>query len=124
MKSIKYNSFKIEQDKLKDLRNDFDSESLNETEVINTIKKFYEEYNIVIDPHTAIRVCAVEKLNLSDVVILSTAHPCKFPMAIEKAISKIEKLPESLNYINDKEEKFEVVSNDLEKVKDYVLRSI
>ena len=41
-----------------------------------------------------------------------------------KAISKIEKLPESLNYINDKEEKFEVVSNDLEKVKDYVLRSI
>ena len=42
----------------------------------------------------------------------------------EKAISKIEKLPESLNYINDKEEKFEVVSNDLEKVKDYVLRSI
>ena len=67
---------------------------------------------------------AVEKLNLSDVVILSTAHPCKFPMAIEKAISKIEKLPESLNYINDKEEKFEVVSNDLEKVKDFVLRSI
>ena len=54
MKSIKDNSFKIEQDKLKDLRNDFDSESLNETEVINTIKKFYEEFNIVIDPHTAI----------------------------------------------------------------------
>ena len=54
MKSIKDNSFKIEQDKLKDLRNDFDSESLNETEVINTIKKFYVEYNIVIDPHTAI----------------------------------------------------------------------
>ena len=124
MKSIKDNSFKIEQDKLKDLRNDFDSESLNETEVINTIKKFYEEYNIVIDPHTAIGVGAVEKLNLSDVVILSTAHPCKFPVAIEKAISKIEKLPESLNYINDKEEKFEVVSNDLEKVKDFVLRSI
>ena len=124
MKSIKDNSFKIEQDKLKNLRNDFESESLNETEVINTIKKFYEEYNIVIDPHTAIGVGAVEKLNLSDVVILSTAHPCKFPMAIEKAISKKEKLPESLNYINDKEEKFEVVSNDLEKVKDYVLRSI
>ena len=124
MKSIKDNSFKIEQDKLKDLRNDFDSESLNETEVINTIKKFYVEYNIVIDPHTAIGVGAVEKLNLSDVVILSTAHPCKFPVAIEKAISKIEKLPESLHYITDKEEKFEVVSNDLEKVKDYVLRSI
>ena len=124
MKSIKDNSFKIEKDKLKDLQNDFDSESLNETEIINTIKKFYEENNIVIDPHTAIGVGAIEKLNLSDVVVLSTAHPCKFPVAIEKAISKTEKLPESLNYVNDKEEKFEVISNNLEKVKDYILRSI
>ena len=124
MNSIKDNSFKIDQDKLKDLQINFVSESLNENEIINTIKKFYEENKVVIDPHTAIGVGAVEKLNLSDVVILSTAHPCKFPVAIEKAISKIEKLPESLNYVNDKEEKFEVISNDLEKVKDYVLRSI
>ncbi len=124
MNSIKDNSFKIDQDKLKDLQIDFVSESLNENEIITTIKKFYEENKVVIDPHTAIGVGAVEKLNLSDVVILSTAHPCKFPVAIEKAISKIEKLPESLNYVNDKEEKFEVISNDLEKVKDYVLRSI
>jgi len=124
MKSIKDNSFKIDQDKLKDLQINFVSESLNENEIINTIKKFYEENKVVIDPHTAIGVGAVEKLNLSNVVILSTAHPCKFPVAIEKAISKIEKLPESLNYVNDKEEKFDVISNDLEKVKDYVLRSI
>ncbi len=124
MKSIKDNSFKIEQDKLKDLQNDFESESLNETEIINTIKKFYKENKVIIDPHTAIGVGAVEKLNLSNVVILSTAHPCKFPVAIEKAISKTENLPESLDYIYDKEEKFEVISNDLEKVKEYVLRSI
>ena len=124
MNSIKDNSFKIDHDKLKDLQINFVSESLNENEIINTIKKFYEENKVVIDPHTAIGVGAVEKLNLSDVVILSTAHPCKFPVAIEKAISKIEKLPESLNYVNDKEEKFDVISNDLEKVKDYVLRSI
>jgi len=124
MNSIKDNSFEIEQDKLKDLQNNFDSESLNENEIINTIKNFYEENKIIIDPHTAIGVGAVKKLNLSDVVILSTAHPCKFPVAIEKAISKTEKLPESLNYVNYKEEKFHVISNDLEKVKDYVLRSI
>ena len=41
--SIKDNSFKIDQDKLKDLQIDFVSESLNENEIINTIKKFYEE---------------------------------------------------------------------------------
>ena len=45
-------------------------------------------------------------------------------MAIEKAISKTEKLPKSLNYIYNKDEKFEVVSNDLVKVKDFVKRSL
>ena len=124
MMSIKDNTYKIEQDILVKLQNDFDSESLNETEILNTIRNFYEENKIVIDPHTAIGVGVIKKLNLKDVVILATAHPCKFPTAIEKAISKIEKLPESLNYIYDKVENYEVISNDLEKVKKFITRSL
>ena len=124
MMRIKNNSFKIEEDILKNLQNDFDSQSLNEKEIINTIKNFYENNNVIIDPHTAIGVGAVEKLNLSDVVVLATAHPCKFPVAIEKAISNTVKLPKTLNYIYDKEEKFEVIANDLKKIKDFVKRSI
>ena len=124
MISIKDNTYKIEQDILVKLQNDFDSESLNETEILNTIRNFYEENKIVIDPHTAIGVGVIKKLNLKDVVILATAHPCKFPIAIEKAISKIEKLPESLNYIYDKVENYEVISNDLEKVKKFITRSV
>ena len=124
MISIKDNTYKIEQDILVKLQNDFDSESLNETEILNTIRNFYEENKIVIDPHTAIGVGVIKKLNLRDVVILATAHPCKFPIAIEKAISKIEKLPESLNYIYDKVENFEVISKDLEKVKKFITRSL
>ena len=124
MKRIKDNSFKIENDILKNLQNDFTSERLSETEIINTIKSHYEKNKIIIDPHTAIGIGAVEKLNLSDVVILATAHPCKFPEAIDRAISKTEKLPESLEYVYDKNEKFEVISNDLAKVKDYIVKSI
>ena len=124
MKRIKDNSFKIENDILKNLQNDFTSERLSETEIINTIKSHYEKNKIIIDPHTAIGIGAVEKLNLSDVVILATAHPCKFPVAIDRAISKTEKLPESLEYVYDKEEKFEVISNDLGKVKNYIIKSI
>ena len=124
MMSIKDNTYKIEQDILVKLQNDFDSESLNETEILNTIRSFYEENKIVIDPHTAIGVGVIKKLNLIDVVILATAHPCKFPIAIEKAISKIEKLPKSLNYIYDKVENYEVISNDLEKVKKFITRSL
>ena len=45
-------------------------------------------------------------------------------MAIEKAISKTEKLPDSLAFVNKKEEKFEVISNNLEKVKNYIMKYI
>ena len=55
---------------------------------------------------------------------LSTAHPCKFPKAIEDAISKTENLPDSLQYVNDRKEKFEILSNDIEKIKKYVMNSI
>ena len=68
---------------------------------------------------------AVRKLGLQkNCVVLSTAHPSKFPKAIEDAISKTENLPESLNYVNDEKEKFELLSNDIEKVKKYVMNSI
>ena len=57
-------------------------------------------------------------------VVLSTAHSCKFPKAIEDAISKTENLPESFKHINNKKERFELLSNDVEKVKKYVSNSI
>ena len=43
---------------------------------------------------------------------------------IEDAISKTENLPENLKYVNDRKEKFELLSNDIEKVKKYVMNSI
>ena len=43
---------------------------------------------------------------------------------IEDAISKTENLPESLKYVNDRKEKFELLANDIEKVKKYVMNSI
>ena len=124
MGSIKDNSFRIEQEVLVKLQKNFLSECLKEIEILNIIKDFYEKNNIVIDPHTAIGVGAVKKLNLREVVVLATAHPCKFPEAIERAISKTEKLPDNLSYVNNKEEKFDVIPNDLEKIKNYVLNSL
>ena len=89
------------------------------------IKQINDEYQIIVDPHTAIGIGAVKKLGLeNNCVVLSTAHPCKFPQAIQDAISKTEDLPSSLGYINGRKEKFEVLPNDIEKVKDYVMNSI
>jgi len=125
MSKIKNNNYKIDKNDLGKIKNYFTSEMLDEKETVQIVKEIHKEYKIVVDPHTAVGIGAVKKLGLEkNCVVLSTAHPCKFPQAIMDAISKTEKLPDSLNYVYDKDEKFEVLPNDIQKVKDYVINSI
>ena len=125
MSKIKNNTYQIDNIDLDEIKKNFTSEMLNENETISMIKDIYEKNKVVVDPHTAVGIGAARKLGLEqNCVVLSTAHPCKFPKAIEDAISKTEKLPDSLKYVYDKEEKFKVLSNDINKVKDYVTNSI
>ena len=125
MSKIKNNEYKIDNNDLEKIKRNFISEMLDENETVEMIKDIHEKYQIVVDPHTAVGIGAAKKLKFEkNCVILSTAHPSKFPKAIDDAISKTEKLPESLLYVYDKEEKFDVLSNDLEKVKNYVINSI
>ena len=125
MIKIKNNTYKIDKRDLDEIKKNFISEMLDENETVEMIKTINDEYQMVVDPHTAVGIGAVRKLGLEkNCVVLSTAHPCKFPKAIKDAISKTENLPDSLKYVNDRQEKFEVISNDIEKVKDYVMNSI
>ena len=125
MSKIKNNTYKIDSLDLNEIKKNFTSEMLDENETIEMINFIYKEHQLVVDPHTAVGIGAAKKLGLEkNCVVLSTAHPCKFPKAIEDAISKTEKLPDSFKYVYDKEEKFEVISNDIYKVKNYVMNSI
>ena len=125
MSKIKNNTYQIDKSDLDKIKKNFTSEMLDENETIQIIKDINKEFQTVVDPHTAVGIGAAKKLGLEkNCVVLSTAHPCKFPKAIEDAISKTEKLPSSLEYVYDREEKFEVLSNDINKVKDYVINSI
>jgi len=125
MAEIKNNTYKIDKNDLDKIKKNFISEMLDENETVEMIKTINNEHQIVVDPHTAVGIGAVRKLGFKkNCVVLSTAHPCKFPKAIEDAISKTENLPDSLKYVNDRKEKFELLSNDIEKVKKYVMNSI
>ena len=120
MKKVKQNSYKIEKSNLDMIQKDFLSESCNEKETLDIIKKNYEENNIILDPHTAIGVGAANKLSFNNCVVLSTAHPCKFPDATNNAINKHEKLPKKLQHVLDKDENFQVLKNNSEDVKSFV----
>ena len=120
MKKIKQNTYQIDKPSLEIIQKDFLSESCNEEETLSIIKKTYEENNMILDPHTAVGVGALKKLSLDNCVVLSTAHPCKFPDATNNAINKHEKLPEELQYVLDKNENFQVIKNNLEEVKNFI----
>ena len=125
MNKIKVNKYKINEKDLIKINKDFVSECINEEETLSTIKQIYNEYNLVVDPHTAIGVGALRKLNIkSRSIVLATAHPCKFPLAIEKAINKTEPLPDELNYILNEKEHYEILDNNVDKIKNYVKEKI
>ena len=115
----------IEKKELTKIKEDFLSESVSEEELLFCIKKVYENYKMIIDPHTAVGLRALEKINLNGKnVVLSTAHPCKFPEAIQKAINVNSELPSELNYILYEKENFVVIQNNIEKIKEYILSKL
>jgi len=111
----------ISKDKVEKINKDFISSSLNNDEILNTIKIVYEKYKIILDPHTAIGFGALEKLKLKgNNIVLSTAHPCKFPDAINRAIKIKPELPSKLKHVLKEKENYEIISNNLELVKKYI----
>ena len=124
MKKVKKNSYQIEKNNLDIIQKDFLSESCNEQETLEIIKKNYEINNIVLDPHTAVGVGAANKLSFNDCVVLSTAHPCKFPESTNSAINKREKLPNELQHVLDKNENFQILKNNTDDVKNFIKSKI
>ena len=126
MKDImKEKKYLIKEEELKKIKKDFISETISEKELLSCIKKVYEKHKIIIDPHTAVGLGVLEKINLiGKKIILSTAHPCKFPEAITKAINVKSELPNKLNYILNEKENFVVIQNNIEEVKKYILNKL
>ena len=58
------------------------------------------------------------------VVVLATAHPAKFPDAVEKATGVRPALPPRLSDLYDREERFDALPNDADAVRDYVRRRV
>ena len=122
MKEIKENGkYLISEENLNKINNHFLSSSINENEVLNIIKNIYAEFDMILDPHTAIGYGAFDKVKLEgNNIVLATAHPCKFPDAIKKAINIKSKLPNELLYVLDEKENYDILENDLDKIKNYI----
>ena len=81
MNSLKANKTFTLSDEIREyISSYFLSDTATEDEVNNIIYKYFKNYNITLDPHTAVGVsCGCKQSSSDDILVtLSTAHPAKF----------------------------------------------
>lgn len=119
-------SLKVGDDVLAFILKYFDAYHIDDAETCEIIKDVFSETSEVIDPHTAVGVGAARKYMGSKsykgelIITLATAHPAKFPEAIKKTLNIDVALPNFLSDLMDKEEKMEILPNDLVAVKNFI----
>jgi len=109
------------EEEVKRVQKDFLSTSVTQKETLETIKEFYEKTGYLLDPHSAIGVRAALKFkNELPVISLATAHYAKFPEAVSQAIGKQVPLPEEIEALKQRPQRFEVLPSDTSQVRAYL----
>lgn len=86
------------------------------------IKRYHEEHQYLLDPHTAVGVHVAEQhLHSSEPMIcLATAHPAKFPKAIEDAVGRDIARHPALDALKDAETRSVTLPNDVQAVRKFI----
>lgn len=109
------------------LKDKLSSYSITDDETKQTIEEVYKEYKYILDPHGAVGYLSLERY-LSDNkgkkgFFLETAHPVKFPDAVESILGHPLGTPEAVEYLLDKEKKSVKIEPQYQQLKDYLLSS-
>ena len=100
----------------------FSSSKVNDHNTKTLIQDIFESHNYILDPHTA--VAAEEALKKSSdenhYVILSTAHPAKFPKVYEELGIDLTAIPEALNGLYAKDEYLHTFDANYDQIIDFI----
>jgi threonine synthase len=106
------------------LQKHFKAASASEAEVADAIRRTQSEAGYLVDPHTACGLVAADKTlerkGGPAQIILATAHPAKFPDAIETITGHRPALPERLSSLMTDPERFEVLPCELGAIERYI----
>ncbi|SNY92052.1 threonine synthase [Cohaesibacter sp. ES.047] len=129
-------SFTIAEAPLTALRESFAADRASEAATAATIQAVFGASGYLLDPHSAVGVHVARKLAeeeaaadaqgesagpKSPMIVLSTAHPAKFPKAVEDASGYHPDLPAWLSDLLDREEKLSSIDNSVEAVEAFIL---
>lgn len=99
----------------------FRASCFDDDAVAAEMRRVYDSCGMLIDPHTATGTAAARVMaGEHPVVTMATAHPAKFPDAVQQATGIRPALPEHLADLFDRRERTELIANDLAVVEDYV----
>ncbi len=117
MAELKNGGFHISQGALQMLRDTFASGRCSEDETSATIRATYAATAEVLCPHSAVGVkVAGEHLGSTPMITLATAHPAKFPDAVQAAMGTRPALPARMADLFDRPERLTRVPNDLSAI--------
>jgi threonine synthase len=116
--------FAVRPQALARIRSEFAAGRAEEAEVAATIRTIKRETGILVDPHSAVGIAVAEKEPHDPavpMVVLATAHPAKFPDAVEAACGTRPLLPDWLVDLEQRPERFTVLPAEQSAVERFVL---
>ncbi len=115
--------FSVPPEVLTEMRKTFVGGRLDDDSISRVMQATYQCTGELIDPHTAV-ACAPHLLKRlpkeSTHVSLACAHPAKFPNAVKNAVGVFPALPDFVNDLFEREERYTVLENDQAVVKAFV----
>ncbi|MEO1109555.1 MAG: threonine synthase [Pseudomonadota bacterium] len=126
MDELKSGGFNVSQGAMEALRESFDSGRVSEDETLETIKNTLAHSAELVCPHSAIGIKVAEDHRAADVpmITLATAHPAKFPAAVEEASGEHPPLPSRMSDLYERPERVTRIANDLGALEDHIRRHI
>ncbi|WP_324753754.1 threonine synthase [Roseovarius sp. Pro17] len=126
MDELKAGGFTVSQGALEALREVFDSGRCDEDQTRATIKRTWEQTGELLCPHSAVGVHVAEDHLKPDVpmITLATAHPAKFPDAVEAASGQHAPLPPHMADLYERDERITEVDNDLGAIQSMIRERI
>ncbi|HMQ42297.1 MAG TPA: threonine synthase, partial [Paracoccus sp. (in: a-proteobacteria)] len=123
MDELKAGGFTISQGALQALHEDFTSGRASEAETLDMIRLIRDETGEILCPHSAVGVkVAREHLRAgTPMITLATAHPAKFPDAVEQAVGLRPALPPHMAGLFDRPERQTRIENDVDALKSLIL---
>jgi threonine synthase len=126
MDELKAGGFTVSQGALQALRETFDSGRCDEGQTRATIRRTFEQTGELLCPHSAVGVHVAEEHLNPDVpmITLATAHPAKFPAAVEEASGQHPPLPPHMADLYERAERITEAPNDLGAIQDIIRKRI